>query len=166
MSRFKQALDEAEFVEEWHQTIYRLMGKIDCCPDYELSENFKILIFALEKIFGKEQLLMENFGFPAMKCHLEQHARLLAALHHVHCGVMRGDTGLARRVGSRLLPGWFDLHTTTLDQALSMWVLCSKNSILTQLLDRQIRNKQKILVENVTNPKTNILTKSGYLTHS
>jgi hypothetical protein len=79
---------------------------------------------------------------------------------------MRGDTGLARRVGSRLLPGWFDLHTKTLDQALSMWVLCSKNSILTQLLDRQIRNKQKVLVENVTNPKTNILTKSGYLTHS
>jgi hemerythrin len=166
MSRFKQSLYEAEFVEEWHQTIYRFMGKIDCCPDYELSEYFKILIFALEKIFGKEQLLMENFGFPAMKCHLEQHARLLAALHHVHYGVMRGDTGLARRVGSRLLPGWFDLHTTTLDQALSMWVLCSKNSILTQLLDRQIRNKQKVLVENVTNPKTNILTKSGYLTHS
>jgi hemerythrin len=142
------------------------MEKIDCCPDYELPDNFKILIFALEQIFGKEQLLMEKFAFPAMKCHLEQHARVLAALHHVHRGVMRGDSGLARRVISRLLPGWFDLHAATLDQALSLWVLSNKNSILAQLLNRQIDNKGKVLFGNITGPTANVLTKSVYPAHS
>ena len=70
MTRFIPANDEANLLEEWHHTIFGLMEKIDCCPDYELPDNFKILIFALEQIFGKEQLLMEKFDFPAMTDHI------------------------------------------------------------------------------------------------
>ena len=111
MNQFAQTRDEVALIEDWHRTMLQLIEKINCCREFELPENFKILVFALEQIFGNEQRLMEKSNFPAIKCHLEQHARVLGALHHVHSSVMRGDIGLARRVGSQLLFDWFNLHS-------------------------------------------------------
>lgn len=132
-------------IEEKHQSIFRLMERIRCCLDHELPENFEILATSIEKIFGSEQRLMEKSGFPAIKCHLEQHARVLAALHHVHRKVMVGDQELARRVGSQLLTDWFKVHTATLDQAMFVWLACSKKTVLFQLLHHQSRLCQPTL---------------------
>ena len=145
MTRFTQKRDEVTIIEERHQSVFRLMEQINCCRDYELPENFKILVLAMEQIFGSEQRLMEKSGFPAMKCHLEQHARVLAALHHVHRRVMQGDTILAHRVGGQLLSEWFKLHTGTLDQALFVWIELNKNCTLIQLLNYQTWNNEKAL---------------------
>lgn len=166
MNQFAQTRDEVALIEDWHRTMLQLIEKINCCREFELPENFKILVFALEQIFGNEQRLMEKSNFPAIKCHLEQHARVLGALHHVHSSVMRGDIGLARRVGSQLLFDWFNLHSNTLDQALSVWIACNKNSILTQLLDYQTRNKRKILSTNSRTPILNKLYRTDYSIHS
>lgn len=166
MTRFIQKRDEATVIEERHQSVFGLMKQINCCRYYELPENFKILVLAMEQIFGSEQRLMEKSGFPAIKCHLEQHARVLAALHHVHRRVMQGDTVLTRRVGGQLLSDWFKLHTATLDQALFVWVALNKNCTLIQLLNHQTWNKQKALsaTGNTQRPKTR--HKAEYINHS
>ncbi len=143
MTRFSKIRDEIAIIEERHQSALRLMEHMSCCMDDELPENFKILAVSLEKIFGSEQRLMEKSCFPAIKCHLEQHARVLAALHHVHRKVMLGDQELARRVGGQLLTDWFKLHTATLDQALFVWLACNRKSVLIQLLNHQRRCTNK-----------------------
>ncbi len=79
------------------------------------------LLYQAEHVFGTEQKLMELHEFPATQCHLEQHARVLCAMHKAHCAVMRGDHALGRHVGAHLLMGWFELHNATLDAALTVW---------------------------------------------
>lgn len=166
MTRFTQKRDEVTLIEERHQSIFKLMAQIYCCVDFELPENFKILVLAMEQTFGNEQRLMEKSGFPAIKCHLEQHARVLAALHMVHRRVMQGDNGLARRVGGQLLPDWFKLHTETLDQALFVWIALNKNCTLIQLLNHQIWKKQKALSETRNTQRLKTTCKAGYINHS
>ena len=108
-------------LSESHQTLRQLAGQLGTCNDKLVCSVYEQLLRSIEQIFGAEQRLMEKHQFPATRCHLEQHARVLCALHRAHCAVMNGDHALARHVGAKLLPGWFELHNATLDAALAVW---------------------------------------------
>jgi hemerythrin len=62
---------------------------------------------------------MEEIGFPALRSHREQHARVLSALHHARPRVMEGDISVGRETLD-LLPPWLVNHITTLDNALAI----------------------------------------------
>lgn len=108
-------------LDDLHDSLRRLTLELSNCPDEDVCSWYEQVLIAAERTFAEEQLLMEKHEFPACKCHLEQHARVLGALHQAHPSVMRGDHTLAIHLGAHLLPEWFDLHNATLDAAVSVW---------------------------------------------
>ena len=117
-------LSEITQLTESHQLLRQLMHQLRSCRDNEVSAAYGRLLGWMEQVFGTEQHLMEKHEFPAAQCHLEQHARVLCAMHKAHAAVMRGDHALGRHVGVTLLSGWFELHNATLDAAVSLWTCC------------------------------------------
>ncbi len=115
-------------IDDCHQAVLQLTSRIAHCDKHEVMETFRTVIATLEKTFDHEQQLMEEFNFPVLKCHMEQHARVLASLHHLHRDVMDGDYACARRVAGELLPEWFHLHRATQDAALGVWVAYCQHS--------------------------------------
>ena len=108
-------------IDELHDSLRRLTLELNNCSDEDVCSAYEQVIIAAERSFAEEQLLMERHEFPACRCHLEQHSRVLGALHQAHSSVMRGDHNLAIHLGAHLLPEWFELHNATLDAALSVW---------------------------------------------
>ncbi len=94
---------------------------LQTCPDTDVPDVYHALLRKVEQLFGTEQLLMEEYGFPVRRSHLEQHARVLRGLHCVHAAVLQGATEQGRQVGSRLLMDWLRLHQDTIDAAFSVW---------------------------------------------
>jgi hemerythrin len=94
------------------------------CPDTEVPRIFKDLLDSLEQLFAFEHSLMEQHHFPALRCHIEQHARALRGLHRTHSQVMCGAWQKGRYVGSHLLIHWFELHNETMDACLAAWLEC------------------------------------------
>ena len=107
-----------------HQGFRHLARTLGDCSDTDVCSAYRALLRSIEQIFASEQRLMEKHQFPATKCHLEQHARVLCALHCAHSAIMRGDHAMGRRLGAHLLLQWFELHNATMDAALSVWVSC------------------------------------------
>ncbi len=108
-------------IDELHDSLRRLTHDLNNCSDENVCYAYEQVIIAAERTFAEEQLLIKRHEFPAGRCHLEQHARVLGALHQAHSSVMRGDHNLAIHLGAHLLPEWFELHNATLDAALSVW---------------------------------------------
>jgi hemerythrin len=90
--------------------------------DQSFLPRFRALTAVLEETFATEESWMEEVDYPAAKSHREQHARVLSGMHHVHCSLLAGDVGVARKVVACLLPDWLKLHVATLDTALAMYL--------------------------------------------
>jgi len=93
--------------------------------DNAFLPRFRVLVAVLEDAFATEESWMEDVDYPATRRHREQHARVLSGMHHVHCSLMAGDIGVARKVVACLLPDWLKLHGATLDTALAMYLHAS-----------------------------------------
>jgi hemerythrin-like metal-binding protein len=93
--------------------------------DASFMRSFRALVAILEEAFAKEESWMEEIDYPAIKSHREQHARVLSGMHHVHCSLMEGNIGPARKVVAVLLPDWLKLHVATMDTALAMYLQAS-----------------------------------------
>ncbi len=102
---------------ELHQRVRCLQA----CPDEQVPDVYHALLKATEQLFGAEQQLMEDYAFPVRQTHLEQHARVLRALHRVHAAVMQGATDQGRHIGGDLLMDWLHLHQETIDAAFMLW---------------------------------------------
>lgn len=111
-------------LNESHQLLRQLTQQLRRCHDHDVSTTYARLLDWMEQVFGTEQQMMEKHEFPAARSHLEQHARVLCAMHKAHPAVMRGDHELGRHIGATLMPGWFELHNATLDAALVVWTCC------------------------------------------
>ena len=112
---------EISKLDALHDSLRQLTQQLHDCAQDEICSAYEQLLITAEKAFAAEQLLMEKHEFPATRCHLEQHARVLCALHQAHPAVMTGDHNVAIHVGGRLLPEWFELHNSTLDASVSVW---------------------------------------------
>ncbi len=86
-------------------------------PDHEFGPSLFALIARMERDFHEEEALMERIDFPDLHSHREQHARLLATLHHLVPKVMVGDYDLAR-ISIEVLPHWLLCHLVKMDAAL------------------------------------------------
>lgn len=94
---------------------------LQTCADIDVPMAYHALLKAAEQLFRLEQQLMEDYAFPVRQTHLEQHARVLRALHYIHAAVLSGATERARHVGGQLLPDWLQLHQDTVDAAFALW---------------------------------------------
>ena len=150
-------------IDDSHHAVMQLASQLTHCHDHEVLGFFRTMLSELEQTFRDEQRLMEEFQFPAIHCHLEQHARALAALHYLHPTVMAGDHASARRVGGELLPEWFQLHMATQDAALGVWVAyiqgsnqgsnqrSDQHSVMEQLTTARDRLTRQILHPHYSN---------------
>ena len=117
-------------IDEFRRSILELAGQLMRCPEFEVPEIYRRLLTILEHAFGEEQNLMEESSFPAIQCHLEQHARVMATLHRLHPAIMLGDCSSARRIGGKLLSDWLTLHASTQDAVMGVWVLSTQRPVL------------------------------------
>ncbi len=112
---------------------------LQTCEDVDVPGVYQALLKAAEHLFGLEQQLMEDYAFPVRQTHLEQHARVLRALHCEHVSVLSGATHSARHVGGELLPNWLHLHHETIDAAFALWTeYCDHGLIHPQAPDEQL----------------------------
>lgn len=72
-----------------------------------------------EAHFEQEARWMEASGFPPIHCHVDEHQRVIAALHDVLNTARRGDPGLTRVI-AREMAAWFENHAATMDTALAL----------------------------------------------
>lgn len=101
-----------------HQGIFKDLARLDEATDEEFRAAYPALIAKLELDFFGEEEQMEGIDFPGLKSHREQHAKVLAALHHVESRVRDGDVELGREANT-LFPQWLMFHIATMDAALA-----------------------------------------------
>lgn len=118
---------ELNFLDIRYAQIRQQMRCLESCPDIDVPDNFQDLLDSLEDLFAFESQLMESHNFPGLRCHVEQHARVLGALHRTHSLVMNGSNHPARHAGNYLLKHWLELHNETLDACLAVWLDCAKS---------------------------------------
>lgn len=105
-----------------HRRLDAVLRYALAAQDHDFPRRFAYLAETLEKSFAREEAWMEQVGYPAVRSHREQHARVLSAMHHVHCSLMAGHAGVARKVVNLLLPDWMHLHMETMDAALAAYM--------------------------------------------
>lgn len=120
-------------IRDAHRSLRHAAHWLRICPEYEVSDAYITVMRAAEHSFALEHDFMDRLCFPATRCHLEQHARVLRALHCLHPAVQGGATGTGRRVGGQLLIEWFQLHNETLDAAVFVWASCCGESLMDAL---------------------------------
>jgi hemerythrin len=98
-----------------HRHLLEQMNGLLNGSDSDVTQGMEALVTAMECDFREEEALMEQITYPGIRAHMEQHARVLAALHRIE-----PDDVAAAREALVLLPQWFALHLATLDTALAV----------------------------------------------
>ncbi|WP_084199302.1 bacteriohemerythrin [Noviherbaspirillum autotrophicum] len=106
-------------LDQLHYDLFVTIDTLASAHDHEFDNGFRALVRQMEQAFETEEQWMEEINFQSLKVHREQHARVLGALHNVHCRVMNGELGLGREVVRELLPQWFAFHISTMDATLA-----------------------------------------------
>jgi hemerythrin-like metal-binding protein len=79
---------------------------------------FRGLLAHTAQHFEREDALMVEHAFPALREHRAEHARVLGEFHQFMARIDRGFLQFGRLfVVERLVP-WFELHVPTMDSAL------------------------------------------------
>jgi len=105
-------------MDELHHAFFASLQQLESAPDNDFPARFDQLVADIERDFAAEEEWMGKINFGAIQSHLEQHARVLGALHHAQAGVMGGDIAQGREA-IELLSQWFILHISTMDNALA-----------------------------------------------
>jgi len=100
-----------------HRALFATLARLAALPPADFTPAFDDCVDAMERDFRAEDLLMEAFDLPMLPAHREQHARMLAGLHHAAAALARGNAGPARHAVA-LLREWLPLHIETMDKGL------------------------------------------------
>ncbi|MES2150955.1 MAG: hemerythrin domain-containing protein [Pseudomonadota bacterium] len=111
-----------ETMDASHRKLCTALEHAGRAADADFADAYTALVQAVERDFREEEVMMEAMAFPALHAHLEQHARVLAGLHHADPFVQDGDPALGREALA-LLPQWFALHHASMDRQLADAVL-------------------------------------------
>jgi hemerythrin len=107
-----------------HRNFLERLSELDTAADGDFVNIYASFVAYTEHAFATEE---QWIGFPGLKGHREQHARVLSTLHHLHAHAMKGDLALGRKIVQQLLPQWFILHRLTLDTVLANAMLVTSN---------------------------------------
>jgi hemerythrin-like metal-binding protein len=101
-----------------HRVLFDELLQLLRAPDAEFARSYPDLVRSIERDFHEEEALMEELGLASFPAHIEQHARMLSALHHTLSKVMQGDVDAGRKA-LELLPEWLQFHIATMDKDLA-----------------------------------------------
>ncbi|WP_194721458.1 bacteriohemerythrin [Noviherbaspirillum malthae] len=102
-----------------HRELMDAFVTLQALPDEQFLHRYPDLVAKIERDFRQEEAMMEKLDLPSFQTHMEQHARVLNALHHAASSLMQGDIELGRRA-IMLLADWFPYHIDTMDRRLVM----------------------------------------------
>lgn len=102
-----------------HQEFVSIVNQLLECDDAKLADNLKILLQHSRAHFDQENRWMEESAFPPIGIHMDEHQRVLGIIEQLieqtHAGQIN-DT----RDAIKQLPGWFEQHAASMDNALAM----------------------------------------------
>lgn len=105
-------------MDQAHKTLFDHIRDVVRASDQEFASHYLLLIAAIERDFQEEEALMDQLDAALFRAHIEQHARVLSALHHTVSSIQEGDLGMGRET-LLLLPQWLISHILTMDMALA-----------------------------------------------
>jgi hemerythrin-like metal-binding protein len=86
--------------------------------DSEAIARLEAFLAHTERHFSQEERWMEESGFPPIRCHADEHLRVLTSLNSVLDMARRGNPGLARVIATEMA-AWFEHHSASMDAALA-----------------------------------------------
>lgn len=104
-----------------HQEFVQCVSALQEASDADLPVALDALEAHARAHFGEEDRWMEETGFPARECHVNEHAAVLQSVRGVRQRLAQGDTAVCRRLGHELAR-WFPGHADYLDSALAHWM--------------------------------------------
>ncbi|MEJ8822522.1 hemerythrin domain-containing protein [Variovorax humicola] len=108
-------------MDDTHKEFVDLVEAMLCADETSFASAIDSFAIHLEEHFESERRLMDQYGFPARDCHIEEHDRVLASVREVRALVANGDAETGREL-TRALADWFPGHTDYMDSALATWV--------------------------------------------
>jgi hemerythrin len=112
-------LGESTFDQE-HRAFVGAIARLQSCPDDQLIDALNEFERHAIEHFGEEDRQI-NRGYPAGKCHLDDHRAVLASVAEVRGLVIAGNLTVGRRLAEELAR-WFPEHTDAMDRGLVVWI--------------------------------------------
>ncbi|AQH05454.1 hemerythrin (plasmid) [Burkholderia sp. KK1] len=109
-------------IDDTHEEFVVLVNAMLRADAEAIPAMMEKLAHHVEEHFALEARLMEQYGFPASECHIEEHEKVLASVREVSVLVAAGDTGIAVELAAALAD-WFPGHSDYMDSALAAWVV-------------------------------------------
>ena len=111
------AMLEEPSLDAIHGLIFEILTKTLALPNDQFAAGYGEVVNGIEMDFRREEHLMDAFQCPDAHLHREQHARMLAGLHHAGSALQQGDTIPAHRALAALAE-WLPFHIATQDRHL------------------------------------------------
>lgn len=124
----RHALGDGD-MDRTHQEFIALVNQTARAGNDDFAPQLVLLQRHTQQHFEREEQLMQDCNFPASEEHKAEHQRILGELQQFTLRAQQGRTSLARAYVQESLPGWFHLHTATMDSALAAHLLtCRQNT--------------------------------------
>ena len=104
-----------------HEEFVQCVCALQEAPDADLPHLLEQFAQHAERHFGEEDRWMEETGFPARECHIDEHAAVMKSVREVQHLLAQGNTAVCRRLAQELA-NWFPGHADYLDSALAHWM--------------------------------------------
>lgn len=122
-----------------HREFVDLVAALSQAQEQSLPALFDAFIVHVEEHFAAEERLMLQSAFPAMHCHRDEHAAVLATVHTARDKLAHGDPTLCRKIVPELAR-WFPAHVDYLDSALAQWLCKRRHGAVPLVLRRDRRS--------------------------
>ncbi|MTW10023.1 hypothetical protein GM658_05365 [Pseudoduganella eburnea] len=110
-------LHDANALEQLHLQLSRRIDALLALRPWQLAPHFHHLVAQVEADFRVEEALMESFDCADRALHREQHARMLAGLHHAAAALDQDNHAPATEALAALRQ-WLVFHAATQDRHL------------------------------------------------
>lgn len=111
------ALLNEPLLDAAHERIFAALEQTRQVSQERFPAAYAALVAHIEADFRHEEELMERFQCADAHLHREQHARMLAGLHHAAADLLQGLDGSAQRALDTLAD-WLPFHIATQDRHL------------------------------------------------
>ncbi|MGL4408612.1 bacteriohemerythrin [Zoogloea sp.] len=102
-----------------HQEFIERVNAASQASGAALVPAFRALLEHTEQHFAQEEAWMVETACPARDEHAGEHRRVLGDLRRFLARIEQGSSMMARAYLKEQVPGWFDLHASTMDAALA-----------------------------------------------
>ena len=118
----RHSLAHAE-LDSTHHSFVKLLNQTVAASKDQFVAQLQQLLEHTQQHFAQEEQLMQASKFPSLVEHQAEHQRVLGELQQLTTRAQQGrSTLLARAYVQDKLPEWFNLHTTTMDSALTAYL--------------------------------------------